>query len=78
MELEAENWGTEGTSHDFYDKKMFIKKYYFFLIEKLFAKKNPIFLLNVFIFTTAFWDFLCKPTGGRFTKEIPKRCVKSL
>ena len=24
--------------------------------------------------TTAFWNFLTKPTGGRFSKEIPKRC----
>ena len=24
--------------------------------------------------TTAFWNFLTKPTAGRFSKEIPKRC----
>ena len=33
MELEAENWYLESTSHDFDDKRKFIKKYYIFLIE---------------------------------------------
>ena len=39
MELEAENWWLDSTSHDFDDKKKFVKKYYFFLVENIFRKK---------------------------------------
>ena len=43
MELEAENLWVQSTRHDFDDKTHFIKKYYFFLIEKIFRKKFMIF-----------------------------------
>ena len=43
--------------------KKFHQKILIFSYQKIVREKNPIFLLDVFIFTTAFWDFLCKPTA---------------
>ena len=42
MELEAENWYLDSTSHDFDDKEIFIKKYYFFLSKKISAKTSQL------------------------------------
>ena len=43
MELEAENLWIHSASHDFYDKTNFIKKYYFFLVEKKIEQYFVIF-----------------------------------
>ena len=46
MELEAENWWLDSTSHDFDDKKVSSKNINIFLSKSFFEKKSELFRRN--------------------------------
>ena len=57
---------------------IFFEKIIIFLPGENFAQENATFFSELFSdFITAFWNFLTKPTGGRFSNEIPKPLLKS-
>ena len=76
MELEAENLWIHSASHDFYDKTIFIKKYYFFLVEKFFEKLCVI-SKNIFLKIGKSRKFSLK-TSIKIFKKSRKKISKKI